>query len=50
MEHLKKQMQEQVLSHQSEFKQDMEKLQLDLRDQQKELQRQLRNWVKESDI
>jgi serine protease Do len=50
MEHLKKQMQEQVLSHQGEFKQDMEKLQLDLRDQQKELQRQLRNWVKESDI
>ncbi|MCU1269684.1 MAG: hypothetical protein JWN74_978 [Acidobacteriaceae bacterium] len=50
MEHLKKQMQEQVLSHQSEFKQDMEKLQLDLHEQQKELQRELKNWVKESDI
>ena len=50
MEHLKKQIQEQVLIHQGEFKQDMEKLQLDLRDQQKELQRELKNWVKESDI
>jgi serine protease Do len=50
MEHLKKQMQEQVLNHQGEFKQDMEKLELDLRDRQKELQRELKNWVKESDI
>jgi serine protease Do len=50
MEHLKKQMQEQMLSHQGEFKQDMEKLELDLLDQQKELQRELKNWVKESDI
>ena len=50
MEHLKKQMQEQVLNHQGEFKQDMEKLELDLRDQQKELQRELKDWVKESDI
>jgi hypothetical protein len=28
----------------------MEKLQLDLHEQQKELQRELKNWVKESDI
>jgi serine protease Do len=50
MEHLKKQIQEQVLSHEGEFKQDMEKLQLDLRHQQQELQREIKNWVKESDI
>ena len=50
MEKMKKQMQEQVLIHQGELKQDMEKLQLDLRDRQKELQRELKNWVKESDI
>jgi serine protease Do len=54
MEHLKKQIQEQIhdqiVNHSGEFKQDMEKLQLDLQHQQQELQREIKHWVKESDI
>ena len=54
MEHLKKQLQEkiqdQMVNHSDEFKQEMDKFQRELRDQQENLQREMKKWVRESDI
>ena len=54
VEQLKKQIQEQIhdqmLNHSDQFKQEMERLQRDLRDRQEDLRREMKKWVKESDI
>ena len=50
MEHLKKQLQEEVLNHQDEVKKDLEKMQKDLRKQQQELRRQMKQWIRNADI
>src|SRR5258708_5422336 len=50
MEHLKKQIQEEVMNHEDEVKKDLEKMQKDLLKQQEELRRQMKQWMRNADI
>ena len=50
MEQLQKQIEEEMQNPSDEVKKDLEQLQQDLRDRQEELQREIKHWVKESDI
>jgi membrane-associated protease RseP (regulator of RpoE activity) len=50
MEQLQKQIEEEIENPSEEVKEDLEQLQQDLRDRQEELQKEIRHWVKESDI
>jgi serine protease Do len=50
MEQLKKQIEEEMKNSSGEVKKDLEQLQQDLRDRNEELRREIKNWVKESDI
>jgi len=50
MEQLQKQIEEEMQNHSDEVKKDLEQLQQDLRDRQEELQKEIKHWVKESDI
>jgi serine protease Do len=50
MERLQKQIEEEMQNPSEEFKKDLEQLQQDLRDRQEELRKEIKHWVKESDI
>jgi serine protease Do len=50
MAHLKKQLQEQVQTHRTEVKKDLEQVQQDLRRQELEIERQVKQWIKDSEI
>ena len=50
MEHMQKRIQEEMQNPSAEVKKDLEQLQQDLRDSQEELRREIKAWVKESDI
>lgn len=50
MEQLQKQIEEEMQNPSEEVKKDLEQLRQDLRDRQEELQREIKHWVKESDI
>jgi C-terminal processing protease CtpA/Prc len=50
MENLQKRIQEEMQNPSAEVKKDLEQLQQDLRDSQEELRREIKAWVKESDI
>jgi membrane-associated protease RseP (regulator of RpoE activity) len=50
MEQLQKQIEEEMQNPSEVVKEDLEQLQQDLRDRQEELQKEIKHWVKESDI
>ena len=50
MEQLQKQIEEEIENPSEEVKQDLEQLKQDLHERQEELQREIKHWVKESDI
>jgi serine protease Do len=50
MEQLQKQIEEEIENPSEEVKQDFEQLKQDLHERQEELQREIKHWVKESDI
>jgi serine protease Do len=50
MEQLQKQIEEEMQNPSDEVKKDLEHLQQELRDRQEELQKEIKHWVKESDI
>jgi len=50
MERLQKQIEEEMQNPSEEVKKDLEQLRQDLRDRQEELRKEIKHWVKESDI
>lgn len=50
MEKLQKEFQKEMVNHREEFKKDMEKMQKDLHRQEQEMEKEMKTWVKNSEI